>query len=185
MKLEVIIASTRPGRVGLPVGEWFYEFATEQGQFEVEIADLAEINLPFLDEAKHPRLQEYEKEHTKRWSARIAAADAFVIVTPEYNHSMPAPLVNALDFLYLEWNHKPVGFVSYGGISGGTRSVVIARAMVSALKMVPVTDAVHIPFVHSFFREGKFEPKEEVKHGATNMLGELYRLAEALKPLRS
>src|SRR5262245_52724626 len=122
LKLDVIIASTRPERAGLPIANWFIEHAQKHGRFEVVRADLKEINLPLLDEPKHPRLQQYEREHTRRWSATVKAADAFVIVTPEYNFSSPPALVNALDYLYTEWNYKPAGFVSYGGASGGMRS---------------------------------------------------------------
>lgn len=184
MKLEVIIASTRPGRVGLPVGQWFFEHAQSHGGFEVSLADLKEINLPFLDEPKHPRMQQYEHEHTKRWSERVGGADAFVVVTPEYNFSAPAPLVNAFDFLYNEWNHKPISFVSYGGVSGGTRGVQVARSIAAALKMLPISDAVHIPFVHKFLQDGKFIPNEETTKGANLVLDQLVKLAEGLKALR-
>src|SRR3954466_1851448 len=113
-KLQVIIASTRPGRVGLPVGRWFHDRAVKHGGFDVELVDLAEVNLPFMDEPHHPRLGRYEHQHTKDWSARIASGDAFVFVLPEYNYGITAPLKNAIDYLNREWAHKPVGLVSYG-----------------------------------------------------------------------
>src|SRR5947209_7654159 len=121
-KLEIIIASTRPGRVGLPVAQWFYQRAVAHGGFEVELVDLAEINLPFMDEPKHPRLRQYVHQHTRDWSAKVDSADAFVFVTPEYNFSFNAVLKNALDYLHWEWQYKPAGFVSYGGVSAGTRA---------------------------------------------------------------
>ena len=99
-KLCVIIGSTRPGRVGLPVGQWFFERAQAHGKFEVELVDLKEQNLPFHDEAAHPRLGQYENEHTKAWSQRIKASDAFVFVTPEYNFSAPPTLLNAINYLF-------------------------------------------------------------------------------------
>lgn len=122
LKLQVIIASTRPGRVGKPVGDWFVAQAKQDERFDVQVADLAEINLPFLDEPKHPAMQQYEHQHTRDWSARIAASDAFVFVEPEYNYGLCAPLKNALDFLFNEWAHKPAAIVSYGGVSAGLRA---------------------------------------------------------------
>ncbi len=116
LNLQVIIASTRPSRMGPKAGAWAFERVRAHAKFAVELVDLAEVNLPMFDEPRHPRLQEYE--HTKAWSARVAAADTFVFVTPEYNYSAPPPLVNALDFLFHEWAYKPAGFGSYGGDVG-------------------------------------------------------------------
>lgn len=185
-KLLVIIASTRPGRVGLPVGQWFSQWATAQGAFEVEVADLAEIRLPFMDEPNHPRLRKYTHQHTKDWSAKVESADAFVFVTPEYNHTMIAPLKNAIDFLVIEWQYKPLGFVSYGGISAGTRSVVAAKQTAVALKMMPIPEAVNVPMVQQFISDdGKFVPNEVTEQAATLMLKELARWTGALKTLRA
>src|SRR5215210_5486798 len=122
VQLTVIIASTRPGRKGKVIAHWFVERARHDGRFEIDVADLAEIDLPFLDEPKHPRLREYTHQHTKDWSARVDAADAFVAVHPEYNYAINAPLKNAFDFLHHEWAGKPIGFVSYGGRSSGLRA---------------------------------------------------------------
>jgi NAD(P)H-dependent FMN reductase len=186
-KLHIIIASTRPGRVGPAVARWFHQFALGHGTFEVELVDLAEVGLPLLDEPAHPRLRQYQHEHTKRWSASVEAADVFVFVTPEYNYGPPPSLVNALDYLYAEWNYKPVGFVSYGGISGGIRSVQMTKQIVTTLKMVPLVEAVPIPFVgqHLDGNTGVFQPTENHQKAAGEMLDELLRWAEALKPLRS
>ena len=126
-KLSVINVSTRPGRVGFPLSTWIFEKAAAHGAFDVQLIDLKDENLPMFDEPRHPRLRQYEHEHTKRWSAKIDAADAFVFVTPEYNHGTPPSLINALDYLVQEWAHKPVGFVSYGGPAGGSRAVLRAR----------------------------------------------------------
>jgi NAD(P)H-dependent FMN reductase len=184
--LLIIVASTRPGRVGLPVAEWFEARALGQGDFDIDLADLKEIDLPFFDEPKHPRLQEYEHQHTKDWSARVAAADAVVIVTPEYNFGLPAPLKNALDFLSLEWNYKPVGFVSYGGVSAGTRSVQMAKQVVTTLKMFPLFENVSIPFVAQFIGEGgELTANDVMENAADAMLAELRRVSDAMAPLRS
>src|ERR1035438_2559764 len=133
LNLKIILASTRPGRKGAPVASWFYDIAVKHAAFNIELLDLAKINLPFLDEPKHPMLKQYQHQHTKDWSAMINLADAIVIVTPEYNYSYPATIKNALDFIYQEWNYKPVGFVSYGGVAAGTRSVQMLKQVVNAL----------------------------------------------------
>jgi NAD(P)H-dependent FMN reductase len=185
--LQVIIASTRPGRKGAAVGAWFEQRARQHGKFEIEIVDLAAVNLPLLDEPEHPRFRRYQHEHTKRWSERVARADAFVFVTPEYNFSAPPSLVNAIDYLAHEWAYKPVGFVSYGGVSGGTRSAQMTRLQICALKMVPIPDAVTIPFFTNFIDKatGAFNPGELQEKAAVVMLDELLRWTGALAVLRS
>jgi NAD(P)H-dependent FMN reductase len=183
--LQIIIASTRPGRVGLPVGTWFEQCAIAHGAFTVQVADLAEIDLPFLDEPNHPSQQKYTKQHTKDWSARIAASDAFVFVMPEYNHSFTAPLKNAIDYLVKEWAFKPVGLVSYGGISGGLRAVQALKPVLSGLRMVPLTEAVVIQFVASLIEDdGHFEPTTSMANSVKPMLDELARQVPVLKQLR-
>jgi NAD(P)H-dependent FMN reductase len=184
-KLIVVIASTRPGRVGKPVADWFVEQAELHGGFDVEVADLAEINLPFFDEPNHPRLGEYTHQHTKDWSQRIDVADAFVFVHPEYNYGFTAPLKNAIDYLHNEWKYKPVGFVSYGGVAAGTRAVQMLKQVVSTLKMTPVFEAVNIPFVAQFLDdEDRLQANEIMETAARTMLDELARVEAALEPLR-
>jgi NAD(P)H-dependent FMN reductase len=184
--LMVVIASTRPGRVGLPVGLWVHRRAVDHGAFDVDLVDLAELALPFMDETNHPRLRRYEHEHTRRWSARVAAADAFLFVTPEYNHGYNAPLKNAIDYLHYEWEHKPVGFVSYGGIAAGTRAVQQLKPVVAVLKMTPVPEAVHIPFVQQFLDQDRsFVPGDTTEAAATTMLDHVARWEATLRPMRS
>lgn len=184
--LQVVIASTRPGRVGPPIADWFAERARAHGAFEVEVLDLAEIGLPFLDEPHHPKLRQYVHDHTKAWSATIERGDAFVFVTPEYNHSFNAVLKNALDFLHVEWQYKGVGFVSYGGVSAGTRAVNALRQVTSTLKMMPVLDAVNIPFFPQFFdKEGRLAPNETMNKSADDMLQELVNVTSSLRPLKA
>lgn len=184
--LQVIVVSTRPTRVGDKVARWFIEHARQHGRFEVELADLAEIALPVFNEPKSPRLGQYEHAHTRVWSARVSRADAFVIVTPEYNFSTPPSLINALTYLYREWNYKPVAFVSYGGISGGLRSVQMTRQIVTSFKMVPLVEAVTIPQVaqHIDTERDVFVPTEAHPKAATTMLDELVRWEHALRTLR-
>jgi NAD(P)H-dependent FMN reductase len=184
--LGVIIASTREGRAGLPIADWFVAVARQHGGFDLQVLDLKAIALPMLEEPNHPRLQRYTQESTKAWSAQVAACDAFVIVTPEYNFSSPPALVNALDHLYLEWNYKPAGFVSYGGVSGGMRSVQSSKLLLTTLKMVPLYEAVVIPFFSQQIDAdtGAFKGNDTQEKAAVQLLTELVRWTSALRTLR-
>ncbi|MTD55414.1 NADPH-dependent FMN reductase [Amycolatopsis pithecellobii] len=185
-KLLIVIGSTRPGRVGLPVAEWFAAHAVADGRFEVELADLAELELPLFDEPHAPYLRQYTKAHSLAWSATVDAADAIVIVTAEYNHGYPAPLKNALDYLCHEWRHKPLGFVSYGGIAAGTRAVQQLQQVVVALQMVPAPTAVKLPNVFAMFDEqSNFVANDSAEQAASAMLAELETLNRVLAPLRA
>lgn len=186
LKLQTIIASTRPGRIGPVIAKWFHQAAQEHGGFDAELVDLAEFNLPVFDEPVHPARQQYQHEHTKRWSASVKKADAFVFVLPEYNFGPPPSLVNALNFLVMEWNYAPAGFVGYGGLSGGLRSVQAVKPLVSTLRMIPVNEVVAMPMVMQHMNEQKeFQPSDMHKGAVKPMLDELGRLAEALKGLRA
>lgn len=184
-QLKVILASTRSGRKGPVIAQWFLKQLEAQHDFEVELLDLKEVNLPFLDEPEHPTLRHYHHEHTKKWSKLIDGADAFVFVTCEYNFGYPAPLKNALDYLYHEWNYKPVGFVSYGGVAGGTRAVQMLKQVVTAQKMMPLNEAVYIPFfARHINQEGIFVPDDPLDESAKILIRELARWTAALKGLR-
>jgi len=183
-KLSVVIGSTRPGRIGLPVGQWFAGLAQGHGKFQVTLVDLKELALPLLDEPKHPRLAEYVHEHTKAWSEIVKAADAFVFVTPEYNYSVAPALLNAIDYLFHEWAYKAAGFVSYGGISGGMRSVQALKQPLSTLKVVGIPEAVTITFFAQLMEDGVFKGSEALEKAGATMLDELLRWTEALAVLR-
>jgi NAD(P)H-dependent FMN reductase len=183
--LQVIAASTRPGRRGIAVARWLQRFAEEHGGFQVELIDLAEVGLPLFDEPRHPRLQQYAHQHTKDWSASVSRADAFAFVTPEYNHSFPASLKNALDYLSMEWADKPVGLVSYGGVSAGLRAATALKPVLAALRMVPVVEAVSVPFFAEHIdADGAFTPNPQLEAGGKAMLDELARLTTVLRGLR-
>jgi NAD(P)H-dependent FMN reductase len=185
-KLLTIIASTRPGRVGLPVANWFQDQAHAHGGFDLDLADLYELDLPLLDEPNHPRLRKYTQAHTRAWSATVDSADAVVIVTAEYNHGYPAALKNAIDYLHHEWRYKPVGFVSYGGVAAGTRAVQQLKQVVSAVRLLPVVSAVNIPFVAQFLDDdGVIQANDVMIQAAGDMLDELLAVGAALTPLRS
>ena len=184
--LKIIIASTRPERKGISVANWFIEIAKNDPAFNVEILDLAEKKLPFVDEPYHPRLRKYTKEHTKQWSKTIDEADAFVFVIPEYNYSMPPTLLNAIDFLFKEWNYKPAGLVSYGGMSGGLRSAQMSKLTLTTVKLVPLFEGVSISFFEKRIdADGNFSGNELEIKSAAIMLHELLKWTEALKPMRS
>jgi NAD(P)H-dependent FMN reductase len=183
--LQIIIASTRPGRVGPSVAAWFHDRAVKAGDFDVELIDLAEVNLPMYDEPKHPRFGEYVHQHTKDWSATIKRGDAYVFVIPEYNYGYNSAIKNAIDYLNKEWQYKPLGFVSYGGVAAGTRAMQMLKQVVSALKMVPMTDAVNIPFVQQFLDEQRvLQPNDVMESAATALIAELARWTSAMQTLR-
>ncbi len=185
-RLLIIVGSTRPSRLGLSVARWLERIATGHGAFEIDFADLQALALPMMDEPNHPRLQNYLHEHTKAWSARVAAADAVVMVTPEYNAAYSAPLKNAIDYLCREWLRKPLGIVSYGGVSAGTRAAAALRQVVAVLGMVPTVANVAISMVREHLAaDGSFVPPAATDKTAGAMLDELVRLDETLRPLRA
>ena len=132
-RIAIIVGSTRPNRLAPQVAEWVHEHAQQHGGAEFELVDIADQNLPLLDEPMPPAMGQYSKDHTKAWAEKIASYDGFIFVTPEYNHSVPAALKNAVDFLYAEWNNKAIGFVSYGS-AGGTRAVEAWRLVAAELR---------------------------------------------------
>jgi NAD(P)H-dependent FMN reductase len=180
--LQVIIGSTRPGRVGPAVADWITQQAKRQGDFEVEVTDLAELNLPFFDEPNHPRLGRYVHQHTMDWSAIVEASDAFVFVIPEYNHTFNAVTKNALDYLHAEWQNKPAGIVSYGGASGGAHAARALEPVLGALRMVPA-GTVSVQAIREHLDEaGRLEPTQQMNAAATAML---VQLADRAEPLRA
>lgn len=184
--LQIITVSTREERKGPVVTEWFEEIARAHGKFAIQSIDLATVDLPLMNEPEHPRLRRYRHAHTKAWSATIERADAFVLITPEYNFSTPPSLVNAIDYLVLEWAYKAVGFVSYGGLSGGLRGVQMTKLLLTSLKMMPLPEAVALPFFAKSIDEatGKLVlPDTQVK-AAHVMLDELHKWTAALSTMR-
>jgi NAD(P)H-dependent FMN reductase len=185
INLRIVVGSTRPSRKGIVLAEWITKLATENGQFDVKVLDLKAINLPFMDEKHHPRLKQYEHEHTKQWSSEIEGADAFIFVSPEYNYGFAAPLKNAIDYLFFEWQYKPVGFVTYGGISGGIRALQMIKQVVTALNMMPLVEAVNVPNFTKFINnENQFEATEEHVKTANAMFTSLADWSGAMKTLQ-
>lgn len=185
LKLNIIIGSTRPGRVGPTVAKWVAEAAKAHGAFEVELVDLADFKLPLLDEATHPMMQQYQHAHTKRWAASVSAADAFIFVTPEYDYFPPAALINAVQTLAKEWHYKAAGVVSYAGISGGLRASQELRTLLSNVNVHALPQAVPVPMFPQFIsEEGVFTPNDAMTTGLNGLLGELKKWSGALKTIR-
>jgi len=183
--LSIITTSTREQRTGPAITRWFAERVAQHGKFEGSVVDLKEVNLPLLDEPNHPNKRQYQNAHTKAWSQIVAAADVFVFVTPEYNYGMPPALLNALDYLYFEWHYKAAAFVSYGGLSGGMRSVQMSKQVLTALRMMPIPEAVALPFVGKFIdATGAFQSTDSQNESATKLLDELLKWTTALKTIR-
>ena len=184
MKVAVIIGSTRPGRVGASVGKWAFEIAQRRTDAEFELIDLADFNLPLLDEPVPPSMGQYSQEHTRRWAAKIATFDAFVFVTAEYNHGIPGALKNAIDFLFAEWNNKAAGFVSYGS-AGGARAVEQLRLVLAEVQIATVRNQVMLNLFTDFENFTVFKPHDRHEDSVNNMLDQLIAWGGALRQLRA
>ncbi|MEU1471506.1 GNAT family N-acetyltransferase [Streptomyces sp. NPDC005761] len=186
LRVVVLVCSSRPGALGPAIGEWLTgTLAPHAEGLGVDLVPLAigDLGLPFLDEEEHPSSGVYHHEHTRRWSELAGAADGFVMVVPEYNYGMPATLKNALDYLGPEWAWKPVGFVSYGNTSAGTRAVQHAKQVVTTLRLVPLGSTVAIRIADAV-SEGRVRPDAALDAAALGVLDELVRVAQALRPMR-
>ncbi|MEV1172649.1 NAD(P)H-dependent oxidoreductase [Nonomuraea sp. NPDC049784] len=187
--IGIIIGSTRPGRRGRAVAEWVASVAAQkQLAADFEIVDLADFELPLLDEEQPALFGQYGKAHTIRWAEAIARYDGFVFVTPEYNHSIPSALKNALDFLYTEWNNKAAGFVGYG-LHGGTRAVEHLRLILAELKVATVRTQVALSLHHDFTfsaptEPGDFTPGPHQHQTLTALLDDVVVWSRALQPIR-
>ena len=178
----VIVGSTRPGRVGSLVAGWVVELARSLPCAEIDLIELADVALPFLDEPEHASTKLYTQQHTREWSARIDALDAVILVTPEYNFSFPAPLKNALDYLYDEWANKPVAMVGYGGTSSGTRAVQALLPVVTSLGMI-CAGAVYVPLRQRLNKvDATLHMTEHDTREALDLIEKLHWLARSLSP---
>lgn len=186
VKVAIITGSTRPGRQSLVVAQWVHDCAQRhlEGRAEPSIVDIADFDLPLLDEPFPPAMGRYTKDHTKRWAAAIAPFDAFVFVTPEYNHSYPAALKNALDFLVAEWADKAGGFVSYGGALGA-RSVEHLRGVMGNLRIADVNTHVALSMYDDFEQFSVFKPREMHLKTLGTLLDDLVGWGSALKAYRA
>ncbi len=184
-KIAIILSSTRTGRAGANVAQWVLEQARQRGDADYELVDLAEVDLPQIDEPVPPALGRYTHPYTQQWAATVAAFDGYVIVTPEYNHSFPGALKNALDRVHAEWNNKAAGLVSYG-VDGGVRAVEALRPVLGALQIADVSATVTLNLRTDFADFGaSFTPGEHQGPALTQMLDQLLTWAEALALTRT
>lgn len=184
IKIAIIIGSTRPGRKADAVARWVYEIATKRGDAAFEIVDIKDYNLPLLDEPMPPSQGKYSQPHTKTWAAKIAAFDAYIFVTPEYNHGISGALKNAIDYLYREWNNKAAGFVSYGS-AGGTRAVESLRLVMGELQVADVRAQVMLSLFTDFENFTTFKPAPLHEKSVNAMLDQTIAWGGALKTLRN
>ncbi len=183
IKIAIIIGSTRPNRVGEQVARWVYDLARQRSDAEFELVDIRDFNLPLLDEPLPPAMNQYSKPHTKAWAAKIDPFDAFVFVTPEYNHGTSGALKNAIDFLYKEWNNKAAGFVSYGS-AGGTRAVESLRLVMGELQIADVRNQVILSLYTDFEDMTVFKPHPRNEESVDKMLEQLILWGKALQAIR-
>jgi NAD(P)H-dependent FMN reductase len=183
LRVAIIIGSTRPGRNGEAVSRWIYEIAKSRDDAEYELVDIKDYNLPLLDEPIPPSMGQYSNQHTKIWSKKIDSFDAYVFVTPEYNHGTSGALKNAIDYLFKEWNNKVAGFVSYGS-AGGVRAVESLRLVMAEVKVATVRAQVQFSLFTDFENFSSFKPHEIHMKSTNNMLDEVIAWASAMKTLR-
>jgi NAD(P)H-dependent FMN reductase len=184
MSIGIIIGSNRPGRNGIKIAEWVTKRLDETKPFDFEVLDLADINLPFLDEPQSPMMGNYQQPHTKAWAEKIAKHDGFIVITPEYNHSYPAVLKNAIDFLYAEWGKKAIGFVGYG-VAGGTRAVEHLIPVFTQLNAVPLGGQVNIALFQQMDATGGFVPNDGNDQALDQLASTVAQTAAALAELRT
>ena len=184
MRIGIILGSTRPGRNGEAVAKWTYEIASKRTDAEYELVDIAEYDLPLLDEPVPPSMGQYSKEHTKRWAAKIASFDGFVFVTPEYNHGTSAALKNAIDFLFAEWNNKAAGFVGYGS-AGGARAVESLRLVMGELMVADIRLQVMLSLFEDFENYSVFKPHARHEQSVNAMLDQLVVWTRAMQTIRA
>ncbi len=184
VKTAIIVGTTRPGRKAADVARWVYEIARKRKDAEFEIVDIKDFDLPLLDEPVPPSLNQYSRPHTKRWAEKIRGFDAFVFVTPEYNHSIPGSLKNAIDYLYGEWNNKAAGFVSYGSM-GGARAVESLRLVMGEVQVADVRAQVMLSLFTDFENFTTFKPAPMHEKNVDTMLNQVIAWGGALKTLRN
>jgi NAD(P)H-dependent FMN reductase len=184
IRIGIILGSTRPNRNGEQVAAWVYGMASRRNDAEFELIDLRDYPLPHMDEPLPPSLGHYQHAHTKAWAGTIASFDGFVIITPEYNHSIPGVLKNALDYVHAEWANKAVGIISYGGLSG-TRAAEQLRLICGALQMADVTQQVALSLHTDFENYAIFKPADHAATALDTLLDQVVTWSTALAPLHA
>ncbi|MCH9815783.1 MAG: NAD(P)H-dependent oxidoreductase [Actinomycetia bacterium] len=183
MKIAVVLGSTRPGRNTAAVADWVMQAAAERSDAEYELVDIAEFNLPPLDEAYPPQAGNPQQPHTHAWAAKIAEFDGFIFVTPEYNHSVPGSFKNAVDYLFYEWNNKAIGFVSFGSV-GGVRAVEAWRLIAAELKLADVRPQVSLSLITDFENFSVFKPADYHAESLEAVFTDVVAWSQAMATLR-
>jgi len=183
-RIGIILGSTRPGRNGKAVADWVLENAQQREDAEYELVDIADYELPLLDEPMPAMMAQYSHPHTKKWSEKIASFDGYVIVAAEYNHGVAGALKNAIDYLNVEWNNKAVGFVSYG-TAGGVRAAEQLRLVAGELRMADVRSQVALSLFTDFEQMSTFNPADLHQASLNATFDDVVAWSEALAPLRS
>ena len=181
--VAIILGSTRPGRRAEPIARWIHGIAGKRGDARFELVDIADFKLPLLDEPMPAMMHKYTQLHTRNWAAKIGSFDAFVFVTPEYNHGISASLKNAIDSLYREWNNKAAGFVGYGA-GEGTRGVEQLRLIMAEMQVATVRAQVGLSLFTDFENFHVFKPAPNRETAVTSMLDQLVAWGGALKIVR-
>ena len=184
VKVAIITGSTRPGRHSDVVARWVHEKASQRPDESFELVDIADYHLPLFDEAMPPALGNYTRPHTKKWAEKINSFDGFVFVTPEYNHSIPAALKNAIDFLHREWHNKAAGFVSYGGSASGGRAVEHLRVVLAEVMVATVRSQVMLSMIHDFENLSTFKPGSHHDKFLGETLDQVISWSKALRTIR-
>jgi len=184
MRVAIVTGSTRPGRNNEAVAGWVFDIAKKRSDAEFELVDIASYNLPLLDEPLPPTMGQYSRAHTKAWAAKIDSFDAYVFVTPEYNHGISGALKNAIDYLFAEWNNKAAGFVSYGG-AGGARAVEQLRLVMAEVMVATVRAQVLLSMFTDFVKFSVFKPDPRREADVNAMLDQVIAWGGALKTVRS
>ncbi|HYB77945.1 MAG TPA: NAD(P)H-dependent oxidoreductase [Thermoplasmata archaeon] len=184
LRIGIIVGSTRPGRKAESVAKWVDEIAQKRTDAQFEIVDLKDYPLPLLDDPIPPSVGRPRPAHARAWSEKVASLDAYVFVTPEYNHSVPGALKNAIDYLYGEWNNKAAGFVGYGS-SGGTRAVEHLRLIMAELQVATVRAGVYLLLASDFENFREFKPTAGKEQSVTTLLDQLVAWGRALRTVRT
>ena len=184
LKIGIVVGSTRPGRNAEAVAQWVYKTAGKRNDAKFELVDLKDFNLPLLDEPLPASMNQYMNSHTKAWAEKIDSLDAFIFVTPEYNHAPSGALKNAIDFIYSEWNNKAAGFVSYGSV-GGVRAVEHLRLIMGELQVADVRAQVAFSLFTDFENYSVFKPAQNHETSLNTMIDQVIAWGGALKALRN
>jgi NAD(P)H-dependent FMN reductase len=183
LRIAIVMGSTHTGRLNDAVARWVYDVARTRNDADFELVDIAEYHLPLLDEAIPPTFGQYGHEHKRKWAQKIASFDAYVFVTPEYNHGVSAALKNAIDYLFREWNNKAAGLVSYGSV-GGARAAEQLRLVLADVMVAAVRAQVTLSLFTDFEKFTRLKPDSTRTHELHAMLDQVVAWSKALKSVR-